>query len=237
MSVQSEDFKDLHVWGEAAGQTAEISEVTRLFIQKYIDTLQPDDAVLDIGCGEGKALRLIQENGHRVLGIDLNSEMISDAQRAGLPVKQMDVLAAIEEEGDNFNVFCMLDFVEHIPLEVFLEVLKKIAERPGAKVWIQTPNLDSIMGMKFWFHMPSHVTPLHPFVLRNILHRYGFEITGEWTDYGGIPWKGLRRRIVLKILYALFDAPLTEMFLGGGNICLTARVKPVNPVNKEAKPA
>jgi SAM-dependent methyltransferase len=222
----SKDLKELHVWGtdDASLGTHEVDGLSRSFLAKYIQTLEPGDAVLDIGCGEGKVLRLLQETKHRCLGIDLNEELVGAARKAGLPAEQMDVMTALERYGNDYNVFCMLDFVEHIPIELLFQILTKIASKPGAKVWIQTPNLDSLIGIKFWFHMPSHVSPLHPFVLRGILRRYNLDIVSEWTDYGAVPWTGIRRWITLKILNALFGPPLTAMFLQGANICLIGRV-------------
>ncbi len=38
------------------------------------------------------------------------------------------------------------------------------------------------MGFKFWFHMPSHMNAMHPFVIRNVLGRLGYEIIDKWSE-------------------------------------------------------
>ena len=223
MNTNATEFREIHVW---ASESSELDPLSRIFLQRYLDTLEAGDSVLDIGCGQGKLVGLLKERDVNVLGVDLNEELIGIAQAAGLPVRHMDAVTAIKTVASEFTVFSMMDFVEHIPLDAVVEILSVISEKPGAKIWLQTPNLDSLMGLKFWFHMPSHVTALHPVVLRKLLKRFNFEIVGEWTDYGGLPWTGLRRKIAMKILMALFGSPITNMFVGGGNICLVATAHP-----------
>jgi 2-polyprenyl-3-methyl-5-hydroxy-6-metoxy-1,4-benzoquinol methylase len=219
---EADDFKEIHVWSNESLQTTELDDA---FLIKYFKTLKEEDAVLDIGCGQGKLVKALRQRGYEVLGIDLNNELIEAALSENLPVKHLDVLEALQRELSHYNVFSMLDFVEHIPLTVFVSILKTISEKPGATVWIQTPNLDSVMGIKFWFQVPSHISPINPHVLHKLLDRLGFDVVEEWTAYGELPWKGLRRRLTLKILNGLFGAPMAGMFLGGANICLIARAR------------
>lgn len=226
MNTNAAEFREMNVW---ASESSELDPLSIAFLQKYLDTLSLGDSVLDIGCGQGKLVRFLRDRGIAVLGVDLNAELVEIALSAGLPVKLVDAVTAMKTEASAFTVFSMLDFVEHTPVDAIVEILSVISEKPGAMIWLQTPNLDSLMGLKFWFHMPSHVTALHPVVLRKLLTRFNFEIVAEWSDFGGLPWTGLRRKIALKILNALFGSPIANMFLGGGNICLVAKVKLSKP--------
>ncbi len=193
-------------------------------VEPYLRHLRPGDRVLDIGCGDGALLRLLRAREVPADGIDLNSELVGLCRADGLAVTEADAREAVRAAAGGHTVFSMLDFVEHVPMDTLREVLAAVAARPGARLWLQTPNLDSVMGFKFWFHMPSHVLPLHPWVLRKMLTGSGFRILAEWTDYGGIPWTGFRRWLTMKILNGLFGPPLAQMFVGGGNICFVAEV-------------
>ena len=215
----SDELKELHLWTEGGSAVANPQQM-----EPYLRWTNPGESILDIGCGDGSLLRFLRIRGYQAEGVDLNAELVALCQADGLKVKCGDASEAVEKADPGYRTFSMLDFVEHIPMKTLLAILEQIAMRPGARVWIQTPNLESIMGFKFWFHMPSHVLPLHPWVLRKILGRLGFVILDEWTDYGGLPWTGLRRWISLKILNGLFGPPMAKMFLGGGNICLVAEV-------------
>jgi 2-polyprenyl-3-methyl-5-hydroxy-6-metoxy-1,4-benzoquinol methylase len=114
---KTDDFKEIHVW---SGDTLEVSDLEKSFYNKYLETLEKGDAILDIGCGQGKLVNFLQDKGYKSAGIDLNAEIIETAIYQGLPVQKMDALTAIQTEACNYNVFSMLDFVEHIPLNVFI---------------------------------------------------------------------------------------------------------------------
>src|SRR2546428_11031573 len=72
---------------------------TTLFRSELMD-FQPDDNVLDIGCGSGWLSRLIAERVRegRVVGIDVSDEMVRRARKASVEHGQvMFVLGPVEE--------------------------------------------------------------------------------------------------------------------------------------------
>lgn len=68
-----------------------------------------------------------------MLGIDLNNELVEAAIAEKLPVRQLDALEALGRELPHYNVFTMLDFVEHVPINVLASILKTISTKPGAR--------------------------------------------------------------------------------------------------------
>jgi SAM-dependent methyltransferase len=215
---QPADSEDIHVWlmdGAAPDPTE---------FDRYLRWIRPGDRVMDIGSGEGRFLQVLKDRGIEAFGVDLNENLAGRARAKGLKVLTKDVLVALDEDVAGVTIFCMMDFVEHIPLRVLLEILRKIARVPGARVLLQTPNLDSVIGMKFYFHLPSHVTPLHPFFLRRVLAQHGLGLLDEWSVYGQLPWRGLRRRLTIRLLRMLFGPPVAQMFIEGANICMVAAV-------------
>lgn len=223
MNAQSNQARELHLWTEGGSPVASKEELA-----PYLRWHRQGDRILDLGCGDGRILRGLASAGVQARGVDLNAELAALCQADGLQVEQGDARAVLAGAHD-WETVSMLDFVEHIPLEVFTDLLKIIGARPGARVWIQTPNLDALMGFKFWFHMPSHILALHPWVLRKLLQRHGFRILEEWTEYGGLPWTGWRRRLTLKFLNAVFGPVQAALFVGGANICLVAEASQEAP--------
>lgn len=210
------DLEDIHVW------LLDDTPATSQEFERYLKWISPVDRVMDIGSGAGRFLEVLRIQNIPAFGVDLNETLAARAQAKGSQVLTKDVLKALEEDAQGVTVFSMIDFVEHIPLPVLLEILEKISKIKGAKILLQTPNLESVIGMKFYFHLPSHVTPLHPFLLRRVLAHYGFEIVDEWTSFGELPWTGLRKWLVMKILNGLFGPPVAKMFFQGANVSMIA---------------
>jgi 2-polyprenyl-3-methyl-5-hydroxy-6-metoxy-1,4-benzoquinol methylase len=213
---ETNDPEDIHVW------LCDESPASLLEFERYMQWISLDDVVMDIGSGAGSFLEVLRRKGIKAFGVDLNESLAKRASARGSTILVKDVLRALTEDTSGVTVFSMMDFVEHIPLRTFLEILRTLSAVPGAKVLIQTPNLESVIGMKFWFHLPSHVTPLHPFFLRRILKKYGFEIVDEWTAYGNLPWSGFRRWFTLKLLNGVFGPPVAKMLCEGANIAIVA---------------
>jgi 2-polyprenyl-3-methyl-5-hydroxy-6-metoxy-1,4-benzoquinol methylase len=210
------DPEDIHVW------LFDESPASPLEFEGYLRWIKPDDVVMDIGSGAGSFLEVLRNKGIKAFGVDLNESLAKRAGARGSTVLVKDVLRALTEDTSGVTVFSMMDFVEHIPLRTLLEILQKVSTVSRAKIFIQTPNLESVIGMKFWFHLPSHVTPLHPFFLRRILKQYGFEIVDEWTAYGNLPWSGFRRWLTMKFLNGVFGPPVAKMLCEGANIAIVA---------------
>lgn len=181
--------------------------------------LSPGDAVMDIGCGAGYGVKVLHDSGHKVLGVDLNDVLVAKARSQGLNVLKLDALEAIQRYGPDYNVFCLSDFIEHVPLQVVWEIFGVLAARPGVKIYFCTPNLDSLMGFKFWFHMPTHVNAMHPFVLRGMLRRLNFTVIEEWSEYGNLPGRGWKLRLRKWLLCKLVGPTQAQLFYGGANIC------------------
>jgi trans-aconitate 2-methyltransferase len=75
--------------------------------ESVIDMLQPqpDERILDLGCGSGQLTAKIAESGARVMGIDRSAEMIEEARR-NFPSLKFDVADAA-----NFTVDTPVDAV------------------------------------------------------------------------------------------------------------------------------
>ncbi len=214
------DNIDVHVWDITQLDTIDSKAIYKNYrLRQYITE---KDAILDLGSGPGVMVKVFRDNGFKVLGVDLNRQAIDRTLKAGLPVELIDAVEAIRKYKKEYTVFHMADFVEHIPLPVFIHILTEIGAIDNALIYIATPNLDSLMGFKFWFHMPSHITPLHPFVLYKLLNQHGFDVIDSWTEYGALPGKGWKLKVRKFILRKLFGTQ-ADLFFGGANICIVAR--------------
>jgi len=211
---------EYHVWESTPSPTE---------MDRTVDLLRPHLArrvsrILDVGCGEGHLLAALRRAGFEAEGVDLTPELVSRAAAAGSPVALEDALTFIQREGRRFDTFLMMDFVEHVPFETVAAILQALP--PGSRCIIQTPNTNSIMGHQFYLQVPSHVTPLSPWVLSKMFARADMEVRAAGTTWGGLPWTGLRRKITLFVLEKLFGVTMLPLLVEGANYYVVAEKRP-----------
>jgi 2-polyprenyl-3-methyl-5-hydroxy-6-metoxy-1,4-benzoquinol methylase len=125
----------------------------------------PHDAkILDIGCGDGFHIRLLQEFGKpswRVEGIDASERAVAAAQRAGLPVRQGAAQTA-GLEPESYDLILLIATIEHVedPVDLLLSVRDLL--NPGGRVVMVTDNTGTLDFQLFqrrhWggYHFPRH---------------------------------------------------------------------------------
>lgn len=133
--------------------------------------------LLDIGCNEGRGLRIYARNGFRVEGLELNETAAAVARKAGFEVHT----CLLEE----FNPAIPCDFavlsnvLEHSPdPKQMLRDVHRILAR-GGRLWISCPNSQSWLRTVFgrsWinWHVPFHLFHFSPKTLRQLLAEAGF---------------------------------------------------------------
>ena len=60
-------------------------------VRKFTSFMKPNSKVLDIGCGNGKNIKYLQDNGMEVKGIDFSSKLVEICQEKNLDVIEADM--------------------------------------------------------------------------------------------------------------------------------------------------
>lgn len=157
-------------------------------IQSRLRVYQPDveaaairtegKPVLDLGCGRGEWLGLMQVLGIPASGVDLNTAQLSEAAEAGLDVKEMDARTALSESEDNsLSVVTAHHLMEHLPFPdvawIAREALRVLA--PGGLLIFETPNPRNVLVGATSFHNdPTHLRPLTDPVLGVLFETAGY---------------------------------------------------------------
>jgi len=146
----------------------------RRFMDFVRPHLKPGDRVLDIGCGDGALVRLLQAAGAVPTGVDLDPEAARFIQAAyGIPV----VLAPFEQAElpmGGFDAVVATHVIEHFfaPLEALTKMRRLL--KPGGLLVLETPNIfRPKVGFHRLFSVP-HNFYFSPRTLCLAMQRTGF---------------------------------------------------------------
>lgn len=134
--------------------------------------------VLDLGCGRGEWLEVLQDNGLVARGIDLNRIMVQHCIDHGLQATEVDAIAYLRGIGANtLGAVSAMHLIEHLPFRtlvtLFDEALRVL--RPGGVVIFETPNPENVTVGACNFYMdPTHRNPLPPPLVQFIAEARGF---------------------------------------------------------------
>jgi SAM-dependent methyltransferase len=134
--------------------------------------------LLDVGCNEGRSLRLFARNGFRELeGLEVNETAAATARAAGFTVHTGLIDDFVPEK--RYDVAILSNVLEHSldPRKMLRDVHRVLA--PGGQVWISCPNSQSWLRNAFglsWlnWHVPFHISHFAPRTLTSLLGDAGF---------------------------------------------------------------
>jgi SAM-dependent methyltransferase len=153
-------------------------------LRVYLPFIEPLKAVyeecraLDLGCGRGEWLELIQTIGFRVHGVDLDAGMLAACRERGLSVEMADAISSIESVPDESQtVVSGFHIAEHLPFPRVQTLVREALRvlRPGGILILETPNPENIrVGATSFYLDPTHRNPIPPPLLAFLPEHYGF---------------------------------------------------------------
>jgi len=150
--------------------------------------------LLDVGCGNGRFLKLASEMGWGVEGIDLDPIAAETAQTRGFSVR-CGTIDVLDDASERYDVITLSHVIEHVydPLGLLRDLYRLL--KPGGRLWLETPNLDSLGHARFgpaWRDLdpPRHLVLFNPESLARLIQLAGFNKTRK-------RWHGL-------VVYSVF---------------------------------
>ena len=142
----------------------------------------PGGRALDLGCGNGVFLDRIQRHGWEVVGVDMSQAAADVAKELYDITVHVGPLEEAPLQDGSFDYVQMRHVIEHLPAP--LETVRRVVQllRPGGRVYVETPNIESLSfrwSREFWFPLetPRHLWLFSPETLTGTLERAGLRVT------------------------------------------------------------
>jgi SAM-dependent methyltransferase len=142
--------------------------------------------LLDFGCGGGKFLLRMQDQGWKVVGLDRSSEIVRQV-RSQLGVNALSgTLPHASIQPASFDIITMWSTLAHVhqPLAALHEAHRILV--PGGRLYVEVPNIGSWAFRWFgsrWtgLDLPRHLTHFSADTLRMMLESAGFRVLSTKT--------------------------------------------------------
>jgi len=112
-------------------------------------------SILDVGCGFGRYLRLLNRPGMHAVGVDVSSEVVAHNQTMGFECYLPDAT----EWRMEYDCILMSHIIEHFSPSELVSFMEGYLQylRPGGYLVIATPLLTN-----YFFDDFTHIKPYHP---------------------------------------------------------------------------
>jgi len=134
--------------------------------------------VLEVGCGRGEFLKILDENNIPVKGIDTNTEMIELNLKNNRNVKLDDAISFLQAQNDNSLIgITSFQVIEHFSPDYLLDFIKLSYQKTasGGVIILETVNPMSLFSLTHFWYDITHKTPIPPDVLKFYIESAGFQ--------------------------------------------------------------
>lgn len=163
-----------------------LKERKKIYIEKMDQHFQAEDkqeiTVVDLGCGTGEWIEVVQEAGYHSIGVDSNMAVVEKdhQQYPGLEVVRQDSIAFLKAQPQNsLDVITSFHMVEHMEMIEVLELCSEAARvlKPNGLLIIETPNPLNVLISSYYFYLdPTHKKQIPPELLEVYVHAGGLKV-------------------------------------------------------------
>ncbi|MBN1932754.1 MAG: methyltransferase domain-containing protein [Desulfobacterales bacterium] len=164
------------------GKEEEIKIKFKIYSPVVSDVLKKFEIELikavDLGCGRGEWLEILEEHGVSALGVEINDFFLNRIKDNNLNAVKADIFNFLKKtKNDTFHIITAFHVIEHIDINLrvkFLREVLRVLKKDGICI-LETPNPRNIfVGSGDFYRDPSHITPFFPDTLQFIGKTIGF---------------------------------------------------------------
>ncbi|MDQ3073736.1 MAG: class I SAM-dependent methyltransferase [Bacteroidota bacterium] len=163
----------------------------------------PDSHVLDIGCGYGELLMLLNAKGFtNTSGIDISPQQIELAKELNVPnVQVADAFTYLYTQKNTFDLITGIDIIEHFSKDELVRLLSNIKHslKEGGIAIFRTPNMDAPFTSTYAFGDFTHQSFLNYSSAEQLFRSIGFSDVQVLPSY--IKVKGKFRELLRKVIW------------------------------------
>ena len=170
-----QDLQELH-----RGAPEKVLEVQKSYLPHFNDHawLRAAGPIVDLGCGRGEWLSLLNAEGWTVKGVDSSEQAVRESRELGLDVELGDLVDFLEACPDSALAgVTAFQVIEHLPFGR-ITALMHAAYRalvPGGILLLETPNPENLQVSSYSFWMdPTHKHPIPPPLIMDLSYHVGF---------------------------------------------------------------
>lgn len=139
---------------------------------KFVNSLNLTNAekLLDVGCGNGRILRLLRNRGFEIIGVDVNDSIIKSNLENGLKCISA---SEFNKTNDLYDVILMFHVIEHFHPDHLLTFMDTYLNRlkVGGYLIIATP-----LNSPYFYEDFDHVKPYHPTGINMVFANKGAQV-------------------------------------------------------------
>lgn len=139
-------------------EAGHIERVRDLKILKKLQIINKNSSVLEIGCGDGSFMEVLQQEFEcKIIGLDIANRALSIAKQKGLRVRKWDIEKPFPFPKNSFDLIISRQVIEHIyDPDSMLDNVGKVLKKEGT-LFLTTPNLSA------WFNRLILLLGFQPF--------------------------------------------------------------------------
>ena len=152
-------------------------EVYRDFLEPLARFFERPQAV-DLGCGRGEFLEVLQSAGFQAHGVDLDEGMLQSCRQLGLSVEQREAVDFLRKlPAESQVVVSAFHLVEHLSFDHLRHLVSEALRvlKPGGLMILETPNPENLkVATHNFYYDPTHKSPIPPGLLVFVAEHEGF---------------------------------------------------------------